>query len=222
MCGRFALTMDLPELEEAFPWVEFGSGHKARYNIAPSQNVLTIPNQPGDRSAFFRWGLIPHWSKDAQIGNKMINARSETVMEKPSFKQPFKKRRCLIPASGFYEWKKEPSGKVPYYITREDARPFAFAGLWELWSPEGIDPVYSCAIITTDANETLKPIHHRMPVILDPSEYRGWLGLETASEDDLKEMMRSRPTDNITVFPVSKTVNSPKNDRPDCVQPAAG
>lgn len=213
--------MDLPELEEAFPWVEFGSGHQPRYNIAPSQNVLVIPNQPGNRSAFFRWGLIPHWAKDMDIGNKMINARSETLADKPSFKQPFKSRRCLIPTSGFYEWKKEGSGKVPHYITSEDGKPFAFAGLWEIWNPGGIDPVHSFTIITTDANETLKPVHHRMPVILMPSEYKSWLGLEDVSEEDLKELMKSRPLGNIKLYPVSKTVNSPKNDSPECVQKAS-
>jgi len=134
MCGRFALTIDLTELQAAFPWIDIGSVYTPRFNIAPSQEILAIPDRSHDKAGWFRWGLIPSWAKDKKIGYKMINARAETIAEKPSFRDAFKKRRCLIPANGFYEWKREGTGKTPYCIRMKNAQPFVFAGLWEQWA----------------------------------------------------------------------------------------
>jgi len=156
--------MELDELMALFPWIDFGSVYQPRYNIAPSQEIMAVPGTPQKKVGWFRWGLIPSWAKDPKIGYKMINARGETVSEKPSFRDACRKRRCLIPADGFYEWKKEGDGKVPYLIRMKSKAAFLFAGLWEQWQSDD-ETIYSATIITTDANDTLKPIHHRMPVI---------------------------------------------------------
>ena len=173
MCGRFTLTADPNDLREAFPWVNIPEGVGPRYNIAPSQPVAVIPNDGQNQLNFFVWGLIPSWAKDPTIGNKMINARAETLTEKPSFRTAFRRRRCLIPASGFFEWKQNPGGKTktPMYIRLKSGKPFALAGLWERWdSPDG-STVFSCTIITTQPNELMQGIHNRMPVMLPSQAY---------------------------------------------------
>ncbi|MCP4756268.1 MAG: SOS response-associated peptidase [Proteobacteria bacterium] len=218
MCGRFSLSMDLPELQEAFPWVEFGSDFKSRYNIAPSQDILVVPNDSENRARWFRWGLIPPWAKDMKIGYKMINARSETLAEKPSFKNAYRKRRCLIPAGGFYEWKKEGKAKTPFHIRMKSTKPFAFAGLWEKWQGPGGELVFSCTIITTDANDLLRPIHARMPVILPQGSYERWLDTTVEPDDRTRELLQPYPSQEMEAYPVSKRVNSPGNDSPDCIQ----
>ena len=217
MCGRFALTIELSELQAAFPWIDIGSVYKPRYNIAPSQEVLAFPNIPNGKAGWFRWGLIPSWAKDKKIGYKMINARSETVGEKPSFRNAFKKRRCLIPADNFYEWKKEGDGKIPYCIRMKDARPFAFAGLWEQWTA-GQETIFSCSIITTEANEVLQPIHHRMPVILSTADYETWLDPKHQDDKHLSQLLTPYATDEMTAFPISKQINNPRNEGPDCLK----
>lgn len=221
MCGRFALTMELPELQEAFPWIDFGSVYKPRYNIAPSQEIMAVPGITNNLIAWFRWGLIPSWAKDSKIGYKMINARGETVAEKPSFRNAFRNRRCLIPTDGFYEWKKEGDSKTPYCIRMKSAQPFFFAGLWEQWQ-SAEEPVFSCSIITTEANETLKPIHHRMPVILNPSDYQSWLDPEYHDEKHLSKLLVPYLAKEMTAFPISRQINNPRNEGPDCVVPQAG
>jgi putative SOS response-associated peptidase YedK len=221
MCGRFTLTMDLSELQELFPWIDFGVDHHPRYNIAPSQSILAIPNTGDNKAQLFRWGLIPHWAKDPSIGNKMINARGETVSEKPSFKNAYKKKRCLIPADGFYEWKKEGTGKTPYLIRLKSNQPFMLAGLWEKWEPPDEEPIYSCTIITTEANELLKSIHPRMPVILEPSSYDLWLDNATQITVQLDGLLVPFNDQEMETFPVSKVVNNPRNDSDECVKPAA-
>lgn len=208
--------MELDELMEAFPWINFGSGYKPRYNIAPSQEILAVPNAPGRKAALFRWGLIPAWAKDTRIGYKMINARGETVAEKPSFRNAYKKRRCLIPADAFYEWKKEADGKTPYLIRMTSKEPFFFAGLWEQWRPD-TDNIRSCTIITTDANDTLKPIHHRMPVILKPEDYETWLDPGLDDPEPLENLLVPFPGEKMTALPISRRINNPRNEGPESV-----
>ena len=177
MCGRFTLTVDPSELRESFANYSFPEQHAPRFNIAPTQPILAIPNDDRMAADFFVWGLIPSWAKDPSIGSRLINARAEGLAEKPSFRGSFKYKRCLIPADGFYEWKSQPGTKtkVPHFIFLKDHRPFAFAGLWDEWySPDG-GSVRSATIITTAPNELMAPIHNRMPAILAPGDYARWL-----------------------------------------------
>ncbi len=172
MCGRYTLKTPIDVVAEHFGLDEYPSSLTPSYNIAPTQEVAAVVEEDEKRKLkMFRWGLVPSWAKDPAIGNKMINARAETVSEKPSFRSAFKRRRCLIVADGFYEWQKTDGGaKQPYHFRMKDSSPFAFAGLWETWDGDGAD-VRSCSIITTDANDLMKEIHHRMPVILLPDNY---------------------------------------------------
>lgn len=167
-----------------------------------------------------RWGLIPSWADDPGIGARMINARSETVAEKPSFRRAFKDRRCLIPADGFYEWQRTNGGKQPYYFQTEDRRPFAFAGLWESWSREG-EEIHSCAILTTNANDLVGEIHPRMPVILPPEDYDLWLDPDARESDLLLPLLRPYPAGDMQAHPVSRKVNKPSNNDPGCVERVA-
>ncbi len=195
-----------------------------RFNIAPSQTVaglrLSAPGQPRQLCAL-RWGLIPSWSKDLLIGYKMINARSETVDTKPSFRQAFKFRRCLILADGYYEWQKVPATtqKQPYHIRLQDDGPFAFAGLWETWQSGDGSALESCTIITTEANELTRHLHPRMPVILPPDAYDSWLDPASQDPTELKALLSPYPADQMTVSPVSTLVNNPRNDQPQCLVP---
>jgi len=221
MCGRFTLTIDPYHLQEAFPWAVIPNDLQPRYNIAPSQPVAVIPNTGDNKVALYKWGLIPSWSKDPAIGDRMINARSESLAEKPSFRNPYRRRRCLILADGFYEWKQNPGmkSKQPVFIHLKDNRPFAFAGLWELWnSPDGSE-IRSCTIITTQPNSLLEPIHNRMPVILPPDAYKLWLAPEEQQPAQLNSLLVPYPADEMVAFPVSKMVNSPEYDTPDLVNP---
>lgn len=221
MCGRFTLTIDPYHLQEAFPWAVIPNDLQPRYNIAPSQPVAVIPNTGDNKVTMYKWGLIPSWSKDPAIGDRMINARSESLAEKPSFRNPYRRRRCLILADGFYEWKQNPGmkSKQPVFIHLKDNRPFAFAGLWELWnSPDGSE-IRSCTIITTQPNSLLEPIHNRMPVILPPDAYTQWLTPEEQQPAQLNSLLVPYPADEMDAFPVSKMVNSPEYDAPDLVKP---
>ena len=222
MCGRFTLTVDPAEIADTFGNFSFPTQFAPRYNIAPSQPVLAIPNDPKNKADFFIWGLIPSWAKDPSIGNKLINARGETVAEKPSFRGGFKYKRCLILADGFYEWKTQPGAKTktPYFIHMKDRQPFAFAGLWDEWqSPEG-SAVRTCTIITTEPNELMSTLHNRMPVILDPKDYDLWLDAAPQTPDKLIHLIKPFPADAMSAHPVSTLVNKPGNDRPECVVPA--
>lgn len=184
-----------------------------RFNIAPSQPIAVITNDKPDEITHVQWGLVPSWSKDVKIGYKMINARSETADSKPSFRSPFKYRRCIIPTSGFYEWVKGDDGKQPYYIQATDRDVYGFAGLWEVWrDPEGSE-LWTATILTCDANEYIGQYHHRMPVILNQPDYEVWLDKET-EVGELKMLMQSYPADKMNAYPVSKAVNTPKNDNP--------
>lgn len=221
MCGRFTLTVDPKTLAEAFAGVEPPAGLGPRYNIAPSQAVAVIANNNPHQIEFFQWGLIPAWAKDPGIGNRMINARAETLAEKPSFKTAYQRRRCLVLADGFYEWRKESDkSKTPLYIRLKSGQPFAFAGLWETWQPAGDPPILSCTIITTTPNELMAEIHNRMPVILSPEVYEAWLDPAEQSPNQLNGLLRPYPAELMTAYPVSKLVNNPKNDAPACIEPA--
>lgn len=220
MCGRFSQTQSLNQLTTRFLIPDAVLDLKPRYNIAPSQDVSVVINQSGKRSLnLFHWGLIPSWAKERAIGNKMINARAETLKEKPSFKRLIQKKRLLIPADGFYEWQKDATGKTktPFFIGLKSKELFGFAGLWDVWkSPEG-EEVRSFTIITTDANGVLRPIHDRMPVILKKEDEAAWLDPELQLEKVLG-FLAPYPETEMVAYPVSRLVNSPKNDSPECVQ----
>jgi len=190
-----------------------------RYNVAPTQQVVAIRLGSAAENrelALLRWGLIPHWADDPSIGNRMINARAETVAGKPSFRQAFKKRRCLVVADGFYEWKKTDGKKQPYYIHLKDDQPFGFAGLWERWNREG-EEIQSCTIITTEPNELMKPIHNRMPVIVQSTDYDRWLDPDFQNGEMLQQVLRRYPADAMQAFPVNTLVNNPRNERAECI-----
>lgn len=220
MCGRYTLRTPVDTLAEQFDLDEYPSTLTASYNIAPTQEVATVVEEDDKRKLeMFHWGLIPSWAKDPQIGNRMINARAETVHEKPSFRSAFKARRCLILADGFYEWQKTHNGKQPFYIHMKDGSPFAFAGLWETW--KNGEELRSCAIITTDANDLMNEIHHRMPVVLHPENYGVWLDPDFDETDPLKDLLKPFPSEEMEAYMVSRRVNKPSNNEPSVVEPAA-
>ena len=221
MCGRFTLTLDPGELKEAFPDLQFPSDFLPRYNIAPSQPVAVVSNAEPDRVNFFTWGLIPSWAKDPAIGSRLINARAETLAEKPSFRTAFRRRRCLILADGFYEWQEIPGSKSkqPIFIHLQDRRAFAFAGLWDLWHAPDASLIYSCTIITTQPNALVQPIHNRMPVILPASAYASWLDPGEPPLAELSQLLVPDPPEEMRAYPVSRQVNSPAVDSPACTAP---
>ena len=223
MCGRFTLRTNAAALVEHFGG-ELPFDVPLRYNIAPTQPVATVRISPDDgcrRWQMVRWGLIPSWAKEESIGNRMINARAETLTEKPSFRSAWRRRRCLIPADGYYEWQKTGKSKQPFYIRLRDDSPFAMAGLWESWmNPATGAPVESCTVITTDANELTRPIHDRMPVILHAADYDRWLDPQLPNLDPLRELLRPFDSLAMRADPVSTLVNNPRNDDPRCVEVA--
>ena len=222
MCGRFVGFRSLDELKTFFPIDKVACEATSSFNVAPSQEILAIIKHEGENWLDkFHWGLVPFWAKDISIGNRMINARSETVAEKPSFRNAFKKRRCLIVADGFYEWKGEKGNKQPMFITLPDRKPFAFAGLWETWNKKpDSDSIYkSCTIITTQASESFSEIHHRMPVILNSEIYEPWLDLQNHDLDELKKILKREIITELVSYPVSKQVNSASNNNPVCIEP---
>jgi putative SOS response-associated peptidase YedK len=222
MCGRYLLTVDGEVLVDAFS-ITTPVDWQPRFNIAPTQSVPIVraPEPDGRRElAKVHWGLIPRWAKEPDIGNRMINARSETAADKPSFRTPFRQRRCLIPADGFYEWLKTGSGKQPYAIRFEDGRVFAFAGLWERWRDrETGEHLDSCTILTTAPNDLVAPIHDRMPVILPADAWDRWLDVTVTEPDLLQPLLGPHRSDGMVATPVSRRVNSPRNDDPSCLQP---
>ena len=218
MCGRFYLINDSRTLTEHFQ-VSRTPDLTPRYNIAPSQEISAIRQGVESREIVrLRWGLIPFWAKSEKTGYKMINARAETVASKPAYRAAFRRRRCIIPASGFYEWKTTEYGKQPYNIHTDDDF-MAFAGLWEHWQGEGGISVESCTIIVTVANDKLRSIHDRMPVILDPVDYATWLDPEIQDPDLIKPILRSYPGDRMSFYPVSRKVGNPSFDDPECIKP---
>lgn len=220
MCGRFNLILNADQIAAQFG-VPSAADVTPRYNIAPTQDVLAIvsPNR-GERAAvFFRWGLIPSWSKEIKIGGRMINARAETVAEKPAFRAAFKKRRCLIPATGFYEWRKLNGHKQPYHLHMTDNEVFCLAGLWEHWEGAG-NSIQSCTILTADANALMAPIHDRMPVILPTDAYAVWLDHQITDPSRLKPLLRPRSIEHMVAERISTRVNNPANDDPLCIKPS--
>jgi putative SOS response-associated peptidase YedK len=225
MCGRYVLYTDPGLLAELFGLDE--TPYLApRYNIAPTQPtpIVRLGLHSKEREwALVHWGLIPSWSKDPSIGARLINARAETVVEKPSFRAAFRRRRCLAPADGFYEWQKIGGRKQPMYITLRDGGPFAIAALWESWAGADGSEIESCTLLTTEANELLKPIHDRMPVILDPRDYDLWLGDGSDAlpheQEALMHLLRSYPGEKMSAVPVSTYVNNALNEGARCIEP---
>jgi putative SOS response-associated peptidase YedK len=221
MCGRYTLATPVERLAEEFGFDASSVDLPPNYNVAPTQGVAAVLAEGGERRLeVLRWGLIPSWADDPQIGSRMINARAETAPEKPSFRRAFRERRCLIPADGFYEWERTNGSKQPYYIHMKEGRPFAFAGLWESWKDDGGPEIRSCAILTTKPNALAGEIHDRMPVILPAGSYDVWLEPE-ADRDELYGLLAPYPEDEMEAYPVSRFVNSPQNNDPRCIEPAA-
>ena len=223
MCGRFTLTTPGDTLAEIFELSEVPD-LPPRYNIAPSEPVATVRLPSGNAPrelVLLRWGLIPHWAKDPGVGARMINARSETVATNPAFRSAFRRRRCLVPATGFYEWQRQERRKQPVYIRMHDGQPFAFAGLWEHWEgPEGT-PIESCTLLTTQPNDLVRPVHDRMPVILDPKDYELWLDPDVQDPARLQPLLRPYASEQMVAYPVSQLVNNPANDVPETIEPLA-
>ena len=221
MCGRYTLRTPVEKLAEEFGFDNSSIELPPNYNVAPTQGVAAVLEEDGQRHLeVLRWGLIPPWADDPQVGSRMINARAETAPEKPSFRRAFRERRCLIPADGFYEWKRMNGGKQPYYIHMKEGRPFAFAGLWESWKDDGGPEIRSCTILTTKPNALAGEIHDRMPVILPTGSYDVWLDRES-DRDELYGLLAPYPEDEMEAYPVSRFVNSPSNNDPRCIEPAA-
>lgn len=235
MCGRYSNAKDLSDLARAVEFVCRFMFFAPRYNIAPRQQAPVILQENGQTVAnLMRWGLIPSWSKDESIGDKLINARAETLTEKSSFRKPFASQRCLIPADGFYEWQTTRHGKTPFRFTMKDSRLFCFAGLWDRWirppqsqeiliddegdAPQPSRVVETFTMITTTPNEMAAAIHYRMPVILAPEHYAWWID-EHRKGEDLKSLLRPYPEEDMECYRVSKLVNNPKNDGPECIKP---
>tara|TARA_B100000749_G_scaffold280060_1_gene274574 strand:+ start:534 stop:1211 length:678 start_codon:yes stop_codon:yes gene_type:complete len=222
MCGRFTLTSDQDSFGDRFSFTGFDLGWVPSFNIAPTQEVLTVTNDGSENHPeLMRWGLVPSWAKDPKIGNRMINARSETLTEKPSFRTAFKRRRCLIPADGFYEWKREGKAKKPMLITANPGGLFAFAGLWETWKQPDGSWLLTCAIITTSANEFMTSIHDRMPVILPRESEALWLDPEEQDTAMLSELLLPYDSGRMEAYEVSTLVNSPRNNFPEVIEPVA-
>ena len=230
MCGRFTLIA-WDEIERRF--LPIGSGMEIicersadagpeRYNIAPTQDVITITNDgEANVAQFMRWGLVPSWAKDISIGSRMINARAETLAERPSFRSAFRRRRCLVVADSFYEWKRDGRTRTPMRISLESGELFGFAGLWESWdSPDG-RRILSCTIVTTKANDFIAPIHDRMPVILSQDAEPVWLAPDIQDTDALSELLTPYPSDLMSAYEVSSVVNSAANDVPECIAPVS-
>lgn len=220
MCGRFVLAADPETLQQAFNLASLPD-IQPRYNIAPTQIIPVITNEAPYTLSMLRWGLIPSWSKDMSVASKMINARAETAAEKPAFRAAFRRRRCLIPATGFYEWQARENGKTPMFIHLKNAPVFAFAGLWEVWhSPQG-DEVRSVTILTTEANSFMRSIHDRMPVILHSADYKTWLDSSEMPADVLRSLLRPFEAAEMTAYEVSRMVNRPTMDVPELIAPVA-
>ena len=223
MCGRFVQYSPLQTIQQMLDVGTVSFEVIPNYNVAPTQKIITvIKHNNENKLEKLHWGLVPFWAKDISIGSRMINARAETVSQKPSFRNAFRKRRCLIPADGFYEWKGEKGNKQPYYVSIPSGEPFSFAGLWETWTDKetGEESVYkSCTIITTAASESIREIHHRMPAILDPEFHEKWLNTDIQDPKELQVIINDGIIHNMKYYPVSKLVNSVKNNDPNCIKP---
>jgi putative SOS response-associated peptidase YedK len=219
MCGRFYLDVTAEDMLDYF-YLPEAPQLVPQYNIAPSQQIAAIRSGINGREFVrFRWGLIPSWAKDRKFAYRTINARAETLEQKPAFRNAFRHRRCLIPASGFFEWQSTSQGKQPYCITTKSGRPFAFAGLYEHWEDGRGEAIDSCTIVVTEAEGIIATIHERMPVILSPGNFDAWLDTAITDPANLKPLLQPSEMDDIRLFPVSRSVNSPKHDTPLNIQP---
>lgn len=214
MCGRYSLFADFRMIEERFGEATFDANeYETSYNIAPSQQILTVINDGSkNRLGYLKWGLVPPWAKDPKIGFKLINARAETVHEKPSFREALKKKRCLVVFDSFYEWKRMDDRKVPMRIKMKNDELFAMAGLWEKWKSPTAEPIHTCTILTTKPNELMSSIHDRMPVILNPEDESSWLNPLIQDAYQIKHLLQPFKDDWLEAYEVSEAVNSPKNN----------
>ncbi len=226
MCGRFALVSELPRIRELFKIdrADDGIGWTPKYNIAPTTKVpVAIASLEGPKLIEARWGLVPHWERDLKSSFKRINARSESVFEKPSYRSVIKKRRCLVPASGFYEWKKEGRGKSatkqPYFIHLKDKAPMAFAGVWTTWKSPEDEVVATFSVLTCTPNALVQPIHGRMPVILEPELFEAWLDPDLRERDLIEPMLCALPQEKMGAYEISSYVGNVKNQGPQCIEP---
>ncbi|MCL4490257.1 MAG: SOS response-associated peptidase [Chloroflexi bacterium] len=222
MCGRFTLSTDVIQLQKLFDIQQTRADLAPSYNVAPTHNVAVVVQRQGSNSLeLMRWGLIPVWAKDTKMASKMINARAETITEKPSFKRLLKSQRCLVLADGFYEWREDAGKKAPMFIRLKSLEAFGFAGLYDTWkSPEG-ESITTCTIITTAANELMRKFHHRMPIILPKSAHPLWLDPARQDIDELVSLLQPYPANEMEAYPVSPLVNSPSHNVPECVLPVA-
>ena len=217
MCGRFTLISSVSDLQLKFGFAMEPADVRPRYNVAPTQQVLTVVNDGERRGELMRWGLVPSWAKDVKIGNRMINAVSETAASKPAFRSAFRRRRCLVLADGFYEWRKEGKQRIPLYFSQKSGEPMAFAGLWENWKSPEDEWIRSCTILTTAANSFIEPVHNRMPVMLSAETVPLWLDPLTETPENLQPLMLPAPSELLDVREVSPTVNNVRNDNPGCI-----
>ena len=222
MCGRYSLKADLEDVQRRFEFIANELTYLPRYNIAPTQPVLTVTNDDARKASYMRWGLIPSWAKDSTVGNRLINARAETVAERNSFRRAFVRRRCLVLADGFYEWQRVGNAKRPMRIVMKSGEPFAFAGLWDSWRDPNGEILRYCTIITTEANELLGPIHNRMPVILPREMESFWLDHDVDDPGALSSVLAPYPGEEMEAYEVSSLVNRPGSDGPEVVLPVEG
>ncbi|HEX8702677.1 MAG TPA: SOS response-associated peptidase [Myxococcaceae bacterium] len=223
MCGRVTVQTSAADLAREFALTSVRAGlDRPRFNLAPTQLMPVVVNDGQRVLDAYRWGLIPSWAKDAAIGNKLINARCETVSEKPSFRSAFKRRRCLVLVDGWYEWKQTTKPKTPFFFHRKDRKPLALAGLWEEWTaPDTGELMRTCALITTGPNALMEPIHDRMPVILSSGAQELWLRPEALEPSVLQPLLVPFAEDALDAYEVARVVNSPSNDVPACVERVA-
>lgn len=221
MCGRFVLVLKKSELKEFFPDFDFQIRDvQPRYNVAPGQPVVTAVRELRNVVTFTQWGLVPAWMRDpSQMDRPLINARSESVQQKPAFRNAFKRMRCLIPATGFYEWKKVGQKKQPWFFRRRDRAPFAFAGLWEEWEDHDGGVMLTSTILTTTPNRVVRPVHPRMPVVLKPECWEEWLDHQYTSAPRLQSFLKPAPDEEWEGHEISFAVNNPNHDAPDCIEP---
>ena len=219
MCGRFTIAIEALDLQEEFGIPEMPSDWTLRYNVAPTQPVAVLMDAKVRKIEYLRWGLIPTWAKDISIGNKLINARAETITEKPSFRSAFLKRRCLILADGFFEWQRKLDRKgssTPFRFQRKDGKPFALAGIWETWHASEQETIQSCAIITCSPNELVATVHDRMPVMFSGQNCWNWL--EWNSPVELQTLLVPYPAEQMVAYEVGRSINDVNNDNPECIR----
>ena len=221
MCGRFEIHSTLEIIAKVFSIDSITFDYSPSYNIAPSQDILLVVKDGERRLVRSRWGFVPSWSKELSAGYKMINARAETVSDKPSFRQAFQNQRCLVVADGFYEWKKEGAKKRPFYIRLKSGKPLGFAGLYNVWKSPAGDQICTSTIITTDANEVVRPLHDRMPVITSPDSYDLWLDPNVHDKALLQNILKPYPSEELEVYEVTPKVSSPKNNAPENIKKIA-